>query len=34
MLVEIQDGKSVKVSLQKGGGFPLEISSSNIQKNR
>lgn len=33
MLVETQDGKSTKVSLQKGGVFfPLEISSSNIQK--
>lgn len=33
MLPETQDGKSTKVSLQKGGGsFPLEISSSNIQE--
>lgn len=33
MLVETQDGKSTKVTLQKGGFvFPLEISSSNIQK--
>lgn len=33
MLVETQDGKSTRVSLQKGGGvFPLEISSSNTQK--